>query len=617
MARRLSRRDLLKGALASATVVYFPMLRHQRQVPVPGPAVGLGFEPIAGHTADRVAVARGYRSEVLLAWGDPILPGAPPFDRERPTPEAQALQFGYNCDYVGFMPLPRGSGAAHHGLLVVNHEFTDPTLMYREFDLDPAKLSVRKVAVQLEAMGLSVVEVFTDQDGRWQVQRDSPYNRRISATTPMELTGPAAGHKWLRTSADPTGRHVLGTLANCSAGKTPWGTILSAEENFQECFGERDKMSPKDPRFDIHQRYQLYRRGTKVGFEKVYDRFDVSKEPGEACRFGWVVEVDPYDPTWVPRKRTALGRFRHEGAATTLAPSGQVVLYSGDDTVFEYVYKFVSAAAYNPLDRAANRDLLDAGTLYVAVFRANGTGSWVPLLHGLGPLVHRNGFDSQGEVLIKTALAAELLGATRMDRPEDIEVNPVSGKVYLALTRNPERGTEQNWGLDAANPRPMNHWGHVIELVEQDGNHAGTRFTWSMFLLCGDPADPTTYYAGFPKDQVSAIACPDNLTFDLHGNLWIATDGQRLSLGMNESLYAVPTEGPERGRARRFFNGVPGAEITGPEFNPNNDTLFVAVQHPGDEGSWAAPTSQWPDGQQPVRPAVVVIQAEDGRRIGT
>lgn len=617
MARRLSRRDFLKGALASATVVYFPIIRHQRNPPAPSPTAGLSFLPIAGHAADRISVADGYRAELLLAWGDPILPGAPPFDPERLTPEAQALQFGYNCDYVGFLPLPRGAGSPHHGLLVVNHEFTDPRLMYREFDLTPGKVSARKVAVQLEALGLSIVEVHTDQDGRWQVVSDSPYNRRITGTTPMLLTGPAAGHKLLRTSADPTGRQVLGTLANCSAGKTPWGTILSAEENFQDCFGRMDDLNPGDPRYPIHARYKLTRRDTKVGFEQVHDRFDVGKEPNEPCRFGWVVEVDPYDPTWVPRKRTALGRFRHEGAATTVAPTGQVVLYSGDDTVFEYVYKFVSAKAYHPRDRAANRDLLDEGTLYAAVFHANGTGSWVPLVVGVGDLVRRNGFTDQGDVLIKTALAAELLGATRMDRPEDIEVNPVSGKVYLALTRNALRGTEQNWGVDKANPRPMNHWGHVIELVEQDGNHAGRRFTWSIFLLCGDPADSSTFYAGFPKDQVSAIACPDNLTFDLHGNLWIATDGQRLSLGMNESLYAVPTTGPERGRARRFFNGVPGSEITGPEFNPNNDTLFVAVQHPGDEGSWAAPTSQWPDGRQPARPAVVVIQAEDGRRIGT
>jgi secreted PhoX family phosphatase len=617
MEARLSRRDLIKGALASATVLYLPIVRTKRYVPVPPPSRGLGFTPIPPHTADRLAIAPGYRAEVLLGWGDPILPGAPPFDPERPTPEAQVLQFGYNCDYVGFMPLPRGSGTPDHGLLVVNHEFTNPELMFREFDLD--NISERKVAVQLAAVGLSIVEVFSDQDGRWLVRRDSPYNRRITGFTPMELTGPAAGHAWLRTKADPSGRRVLGTLANCSAGKTPWGTILSAEENFQDCFGERDLLKADEARMWNHIRFNVMRERTKVGFDQVYDRFDLSKEPNEAFRFGWVVEVDPYDPTWVPRKRTALGRFRHEGATSTVTPSGQVVFYSSDDTVFEYVYKFVTAGAYRPNDRAANRDLLDHGTLYAARFNADGTGRWLPLVHGYGPLVAANDFRSQGDVLVNTVFAADRLGATRMDRPEDIEVNPTTGKVYIALTRNVDRGGEgdRKWPPDPANPRAANTWGHVIELIESGGTHASTTFTWSIFLLCGDPADSTTYYAGYPKDRVSAIAGPDNLTFDLHGNLWIATDGQQQYLGMNEGLYAVPTEGPERGHVQRFFAGVPGAEITGPEFNPNGDTLFLAVQHPGEGGRWAEPTSHWPDGKQPARPSVVVIQAEDGRRVGT
>ncbi len=617
MAERLSRRDVLKGAVAAATLLYFPIVQTKRHVPVPPAAQGLGFTPIPPHTADTLAVAPGYRAEVLLAWGDPIVPGAPPFDRERPTPEAQALQFGYNADYVGFMPLPRGSLTPDHGLLVVNHEFTNPELMYREFDLK--NISPRKVAVQLEAVGLSIVEIFSDQDGRWQVRRDSPYNRRITGSTPAELTGPALGHPWLRTRADPSGRLVLGTLANCSAGKTPWGTVLSAEENFQDCFGELMTMDSADPRGWNHARFKVMPEATKFGFEQVYERFHVGKEPNEPFRFGWVVEVDPYDPTWVPRKRTALGRFRHEGAASVVANTGHVVFYSGDDAIFEYVYKFVTAGVYKPRDRAANRDLLDSGTLYVARFDPDGTGVWLPLWYGTGPLNRGNGFSSQADVLIRTVAAADWLGATRMDRPEDIEVNPATGKVYIALTRNPERGVEgeRKYPPDPANPRARNNWGHVIELVE-GGSHIATRFTWRIFLLCGDPADPSTYFAGYPKDRVSAISGPDNLTFDLHGNLWIATDGQRQYLGgINEGLYAVPTEGPERGHVQRFFSGVPGAEITGPEFNPTGDTLFVAVQHPGEDGTWSAPLSHWPDGRQPARPSVVVIQAEDGRRVGS
>jgi len=614
MARRLSRRDVLKGAAASAVVVYLPALHGGRPNPAPPPFQGLTFDPIPPHHADALAVAAGHRADVLLAWGDPVLPGAPPFDPAALTAEAQATQFGYNCDYVGFMPLPRGSRTAGHGLLVVNHEYTNPELMFRDYD--PARRTRRQVDVELAAHGMSIVEVFRDRGGRWRVRRESPYNRRITATTPTLVTGPAAGDSLLRTGADPTGRRVVGTLANCSAGQTPWGTILTAEENFHQYFGQRQALPENDPRFWMHLRYGIEREGSAFGFEQVYDRFHLGREPNEAFRFGWVMEVDPYDATWTPRKRTALGRLRREGATSTVAPGGQVVLYSGDDIIFEYVYKFVTAGTYDPAHRDANRDLLDGGTLYAARFNADGSGDWLPLVYGRGPLVPESGFHSQAHVVIQTVRAADLVGATKMDRPEDIEVHPLTGKVYLALTRNPERGATGTPAPDPANPRAANAYGHIIELDEAGGDHAATRFAWRIFILCGDPGDPSTYYAGFPKDRVSAIACPDNLTFDPNGNLWVATDGQPAALDMNDALYAIPTEGPERGRARRFLAGVPGAEITGPQFNPAGDALFVSVQHPGEGGTLAAPLSRWPDGAQPPRPAVVAIQAEDGSPVG-
>lgn len=614
MARRLSRRDFLARGAAAGMVLYLPALHTKRHVAVPPPDVGLGFESIPPGIADRIEVAAGHRAEVFLRWGDPVLPGAPPFDPERLTAEAQALQFGYNCDFVGFFPLPVGSRTPDHGLLVVNHEYTNPELMFRDYQHEPR--SRWQVDVEMAAHGMSIVEIVQDQDGRWQVVPGSRYARRFTGNTPMILMGPAIGHPWLRTAADPTGRQVLGTLANCSAGRTPWGTVLSGEENFHQYFGQRVSLSEADERFWVHHRYRIAKEGSDFGWEQVYDRFHLGREPNEAFRFGWVVEVDPYDPAWVPRKRTALGRFRREGASSFVAPGGQVVLYSGDDIVFEFVYKFVSAAAYDPRDRAANRHLLDQGTLYAARFNPDGTGDWLPLVFGEGPLVPAKGFASQADVLLKTILAADALGATRMDRPEDIEVNPRTGKVYVALTRNPSRGLAGEPGPDPANPRAENNLGHIIEIVEAGNDHAARRFTWEIFLLCGDPNDPGTYFAGFPKEYVSAIACPDNLTFDLAGNLWVATDGQPLFLGMSDSLYAVPTEGPERGRVRRFFNGVPGSEITGPEFNPNNDTLFLSVQHPGEGGTLADPISQWPDGGQPPRPSVVVIRAEGLRRVG-
>lgn len=611
LARRWSRRALLRDAMLSGLTIYLPRLDNR--APAPADA-RVAFGHVGSTTGDTMAVADGHRATVLLRWGDPVLPGAPPFDAAAQSAAAQALQFGYNCDFVGYFPLPRGSETSSRGLLVVNHEYTNPELMFEGY-VDGAP-SAAQVAVQLAALGLSVVEI-ARVEGVWRPVADSRFNRRITATTACQLTGPAAGHRLLRTADDADGRTVRGTFANCSAGRTPWGTVLSAEENFHDAFGGRAGLPPLSEDVLNHARTGIATGASKWDWERHEPRFDVRLHPHEPYRFGWVVEVDPYDPGWVPRKRTALGRMRREAANSVVAAGGQVALYSGDDIAFEYVYKFVTRARFDPRDRAANRDLLDDGTLYVARFNANGSGDWLPLVQGYGPLTAANGFPTQAEVCIHTLKAADLVGATKMDRPEDIEIAP-NGTVYLALTKNLERGAVGRPPPDDANPRPANKHGHVIELHEAGGDHAGRRFRWRIFLLCGDPRDPATYFAGYPVEQgVSRISCPDNLAFDHAGNLWIATDGQPETFGINDGLFVVPTEGPDRGHVRRFFSAVAGAEVTGHAFTPDDTTLFLSIQHPGEGSSLAAPTSRFPDGTSPPRPSVLAIAHLAGAPIGS
>ncbi len=356
----------------------------------------------------------------------------------------------------------------------------------------------------------------------------------------------------MQTREDPSGRLVKGTLNNCGGGITLWNTVLTAEENFHQYFANRDGVTEKEKR-DAHARYGLPRGASERKRERFDQRFDLSVEPNEPFRFGWIVEYDPYRPELPPVKRTALGRFKHEAATCVLTADGRVALYMGDDERFEYMYKFVTSGRYNPSNRDANRNLLDSGTLYVARFYEDGTGEWIPLVYGVGPLTERNGFRSQADVCIKTRQAADLVGATAMDRPEDIETNPVNNRVYCVMTNNTRRGTGSNPGPNAANPRANNRHGHIIELMPENGDHGSTRFRWNIFLLCGPKDDPTAYFAGFPKEWVSGISCPDNITFDDRGILWIATDGQPSSLGVNDGIFAVPTEGIERGACRQFL----------------------------------------------------------------
>ncbi len=599
--RVLARRTFLKGAAAGVTWAMCPPGARAQD------GSSLTFSSISLSTEDALLVPPGYSASVLLRWGDPLTADAPEFDVRNQTAEAQAQQFGYNCDFLGYFPLS-GADSNAAGLLVVNHETSSGALMFPNYVA--ANATRQQVDVEMAAIGLSVVEI-RRRAGVWEYVRGSAFNRRLTVETEMLITGPAAGHEWMKTSYDPSGTRVRGTMNNCAGGKTPWGTVLTAEENFQGFFANRNALPDGDVRAN-HTRYGVSTGASGRRWELHHDRFNLVREPNEPFRFGWIVEFDPYDPSSVPRKRTALGRTRHEGATTVVAPDGRLAVYCGDDQQFEYVYKFVSRDRYNPNRREANFNLLDEGVLFVARFYADGTGAWLPLLFGFGPLTPANGFHSQGDILIKTRQAADLLGATRMDRPEDVETNPINRKVYVSLTNNTQRTAAQ---VDAANPRANNRHGHILEITEESDNHAATHFRWEIFMLCGNPNNPLdgTYFAGYLPVLVSAISNPDNFAFDRRGNLWIATDGQPGTLRGNDGLFAVPTDGPERGRVRQFLSAPVQGEVCGPEFTPDNTSLFVAIQHPGSGGAlFNRVVSNWPDGEQPPKPSVVAVVKNPG-----
>ncbi|MFJ8131404.1 PhoX family protein [Streptomyces hydrogenans] len=595
--------------------------------PVADGARGLRFAPVAPNTADQVTVPSGYGQNVVIRWGEPILRGAPAFDSERQTAEAQAGQFGYNNDFLSLLPL-RGEGDRQ--VLVANHEYTDEVLMFRGYDA--ANPTREQVEIAWAAHGLSVVVVQEERrSGRLTPVRRHPLNRRLHTTSAFELTGPAAGGALVRTSADPKGRTVLGTLNNCAGGTTPWGTTLHGEENFNQYFANGSSATDK--------RYGVGTGASERKWERFDKRFDLAQEPNEVHRFGWVVELDPYDPESTPRKRTALGRFKHEAAQPRLTADGRPVVYMGDDERFDYFYKFVSSKRMMKGDsrkaRAHNLTLLDEGTLYVARLTGDspaaeldgtgklpndgefdGSGTWIPLATAgpEGAVSHVPGMTAE-EVFVFTRLAGDKAGATKMDRPEDVEPSPRTGRVYVALTNNTNRGKGTNPGVDEANPRNLNKHGQVLELAEHWDDPSADGFAWRLFLVAGDPDDPATYFAGYPKDKVSPISCPDNVAFDPHGNLWISTDGNQL--GSHDGLFGVAVHGERRGELKQFLTVPRGAETCGPVIQDRR--VLVAVQHPGelDGASVENPASVWPDGPgRIVRPSVVAVWRNDGGDIG-
>jgi secreted PhoX family phosphatase len=616
-AAALSRRALLGLGAAGAVALTAAAVRGGAPVSSPGAAgsagagaavakpgtAGLAFQPIAPVPAstDALTVPAGFTWQPIIRWGDPLFAHSPEFDITAQTPEAQAGQFGYNSDYLDILADPSGKT----GVLVNNHEYVNPNIMFPTPAATTAESRIRG-GIYKAAQGLSVVEIRRDAVGQpWSYVRGGRRNRRITVETVFELTGPAAGTASVKTAADPAGRWVRGTLGNCAGGTTPWGTILSGEENFDGYFAWAAD-TPQQKRYR-----STSSASTSTGWEKYDPRFDAHNADfvNEPNRFGYIVEIARTDPTSTRRKHTAMGRFKHEGANVIVAEDGRVVAYMGDDERNDYMYKFVSKNTISG-SRKKNLTLLSEGDLYVAKFSGDspageitgtgklpsdgefdGSGQWLPLTQNGRSVVP--GFTTEG-VLVCTRLAADAVGATKMDRPEDVEPNPKTGKVYAALTNNSTRGGSTN-PVDEANPVTGNRYGHVIELTETAGQ-SGTSFAWSILLVCGDPSVfPYTYFAGFPKQLVSPLSCPDNVAFDSAGDLWISTDGAPGTIGYNDGLFKVTLEGPSRGRVEQFLAVPREAETCGPVIHDAEGLVFVAVQHPGENGSFVSQTSLFPD----------------------
>lgn len=666
LAQRLTRRQLLESGAAlvplaiGGSALLGSHAASARDANLARSPSSLGFKPIPGSTADAVLLPPGYTYDVLVRWGESLWSSTPDLDTSKLTAgglfepraaERQSRQFGQNCDAVHFFALDQ---RGDRGILCVNNEYTDDALMFaghpgftgavRGAGRDYVRKHPGMVAVAQAAQGVSVIEIVRKR-GRWTMVKDSRFNRRITATTPIDIGGPARGAPLLRTKADPEGVRVLGTFSNCAAGQTPWGTYLTTEENIQDYFGNLADLQARNDIdahiLDAHRRFRMWKTHSLYGWEMVDPRFDLPQTPGEPFRFGWIVEIDPRDPSSTPVKRTALGRFAHEAATPVVAHDGRVAVYMGDDDKFEYIYKFVSSGRYTAKQPAANRNLLDHGTLFVARFDASGKGQWLPLVFDpKGPLSPASGFRDQAEVLIKARAASYALGATPMDRPEDIEVHPKNGRIYIACTRNEQRtagvnkatyaGREIESGPNAANPRGGNSYGHIIEIREAGDDHTAREFSWEVFLLAGDPSggrlitdlrdvrQDSTYYAGYAQaEELSPIGSPDNLGFDRAGNLWMVTDGKQ-PRGTNDGCWVCPTEGPQRGRLQQFMSAPVGAEVCGCEFTPDGETFFLSIQHPGEGGSVLEPTSHWPDGPGTVpRASVIAIRKDGGGTVGS
>ena len=687
IARRYNRRDIMKGALGvGAVAALFGTTSlagcSSEEVIESNPTTftpsGFSFKEVKAGDDQTHHAAEGYETQYLLRWGDPIVDEAPTFDPYRQTAGAQNRQFGYNNDYIAYFPMDRSGNfiegeqtadGNERGLLCVNHEYALSTMMFpgvlhKDDSVDFASIRDWMVDVEMSAVGVTVVEIEKDGDS-WRVVEDSPYNRRITASTPMSVDGPVIdkgneeGLDRLKTSYDKTGKRLRGTYANCAGGITPWGTYLTAEENIQFAFYTEHTDSEGQPalsgehnvRKDKFDAYQIPIRGYVWGRE--YDRFNLDKEPNEPNRFGWIIEIDPFDPKPMPVKHTALGRFFHEGAETYLSENNRAVVFSGDDSRFEYVYRFVSDGIYKPGDKQANMTLLSKGTLSVAKFNDDGTGEWIPLEYGKGELAEASAagkFKIQADVVIDARLAADEVGATKMDRPEDVQPNIKTKRVYVMLTNNTSRSPDHP--AAAANPRANNKFGHIIEITPDGLDFAADSFQWKILVLCGDPNRPSLNTNWNPETSEDGwFVTPDNAAVDDQGRLWVATDqGRNWPRTMRaDGLYALDTDSVGGPTPHLFFRVPVGAELCGPCFTPNGETLFVAVQHPGTDGvknfhgidadakdednasvtgegafdpskpvSFNNPATRWPDFKEdiPPRPSIVVITRKGGGKIG-
>ena len=572
------------------------------------------FKEIKHGHGEQDSLAQDHHSQILLRWGDPIFKNAPEFDLNNQTAASQLQQFGFNNDFIGYLKLETKDGQDARALLCINHEYSNYLMMFPDLPkANKVTLTKEQVDTLKASIGNTIVEIAL-QNNEWKVVLDSKFNRRLTPLASyFQLSGPVKGHDRVKTKTDPAGDSVIGTLNNCAGGMTPWGTFLSCEENFNYYFGGALKQGHAET--TNHERYNVTGRENFNQWWRHDDRFNLSLEPNEPNRFGWVVEIDPMDPTSIPKKRTALGRFKHEGAEPVLAPDDRLVIYMGDDQRHEYLYKFVTRDKVDLQNLSANSDLLDHGILYVAKFYEEHL-EWLPLQHDHGPL--QTHFASQADVLIEPRRAADLLGATPMDRPEDVIPNKRLGKVYVLLTNNNRRKK-----VNFANPRASNVFGHIIEITESDGDFAGTKASWDILIKCGDPDNPAHHAQWHSATSDNGwFASPDNGVLDPSDRLWIATDqGSKSSLsGTNDGLWAVETEGLMKGASRMFYRVPDGAELCGPCFAEDGESLFAAVQHPGEGKKTTVknPKTRWPDFDEslPPRPSIVAIRRNGGGRVG-
>lgn len=596
----ITRRGFIGGVLAmgSAASVMGTLVSSTAVPARAGKATGrFLFTPIAAQTDATVHVPEGYTWDVLIRWGDALFSDAPAFDNATGGEAAGADRiFGENTDGMECFTV------GERQVIAVNHEYAN-----RDINLPQRSEGMPDTAEDVEKLqklqGVSVMEIARGDAG-WQVVVDSPLNRRITHLTPMEIRGPAAGHALLQTADDPTGRAGLGTFNNCGSGRTPWGTYLTCEENFNGYFGSSDAAHPLS---DTDKRYGIGRDGWGYDYHRFDARFDISKTPNEPHRVGYIVEIDPADPSAVPVKHTGLGRFKHENAAVTLAPDGRVVVYMGDDERGEFLYKFVSTGIYTPGGETA--DLLDDGQLYAAKFAEDGTGEWLALTPEATGM-------SAAEIAIFTRLAASKVGATTMDRPEWVAVNPVEVEAYCCLTNNKNRGAKPNAGGDdtpvsGPNPRAQNRYGQIVRWYPAHDDHADAEFAWDLYVMAGNPQVYKDAYGG--SDNINAgnlFNSPDGMQFDSTGMLWIQTDGNDSNtgdfagMGNNQMLVGDPVSG----RIERFLTGPHGAEVTGLCWSADRKAMFVGIQHPD---------APFPDGEGRLpRSSIVVIEREDGGLVG-
>ena len=599
----LSRRSFLRGSLAVGASAFVLGTGSLVGRDAQAAASWLTFEPVAANSKDAITVPKGFSSHIVARWGDPLWSGAPEFDHaSRGDGASSAKAFGDNNDGMELYTTADG-----RSILAVNNEYTNRSITYgnRESKLPENADDVLKGK---NLHGVTVMEV-AEQGGKWGIVKGSYYNRRITADTPMAITGPARGHDWLKTAADNTGTLSLGTWNNCGNGTTPWGTYLACEENFNGYFSSSDKEATPPAAF---KRYGIKHKDWGYAWATADERFDWSKHPNEPNRAGYVVEIDPMDPNSTPKKRTALGRFKHENAEVVVASDGHVVVYLGDDERGEFLYKFVSAGKY--VEGGDNANLLEDGELYVAKFSDNGTGMWVHLTPAT------TGMASKAEICIHTRMAASAVGATTMDRPEWVAANPMKAEAYCCLTNNKNRGVKPNAGGDATpvngpNPREKNNYGQIVRWAPTDGNHSSAAFEWDLYVMAGNPTVHADAYAGTSNVMAdNMFNSPDGLKFDSKGGLWIQTDGNYSNAkdfagqGNNQMLLGNTATG----QIDRFLVGPNQCEVTGLAWSADKKTMFVGIQHPGEKGD-----SNWPEGGDAVpRSAIVAITRDDGGSIG-